>query len=178
MNQNEINAVFSADASENIDVKSLSKSMSFLISSSRGLKQGETVVIISQLCKLDTFDLGGGLKSAPTLCVAGVITDKNGVERAQKFSLAQLKRRTYGKKLKVVKKDEYPTVETSDLELIFKTDEDAETVTLVNNVKFVVSAVETHYVSEFDNKTNSSKLNEDGSVSIVAKQQPIFTAVK
>ena len=115
MNVEDVKKVFSEDATNAIDIKNLSKSVSYLISGSRGLKANEIVVIASQECMMDTFDLGNGLKSSPTLCIAGVITDKHGNERAQKFSLSQLKRRTYGKTLKVVKADEYPTFETTDI---------------------------------------------------------------
>ena len=178
MNLDEAKKVFSEDATNNIDIKNLSKSISYLISGSRGLKAGETVVIPSQECMMDSFDLGEGRKSTPTLCVAGIVTDKNGNERAQKFSLAQLKRRTYGKTLKTVKSNEYPTVETTDIEMTFKTDEENETVTLVNDLKFKVKSIETHYVSVFDQNEKKSKVDEAGNVILEAKSVPMLQTIK
>jgi hypothetical protein len=178
MNVEDVKKVFSEDATNVIDIKNLSKSISYLISGSRGLKAGETVIIVSQECMMDSFDLGKNLKSSPTLCVAGVITDKNGNERAQKFSLAQLKRRTYGKALKVIKADEYPTFETTDIEMQFKADEDTETVTLINELKFRVAKLETHYVSVFDQTAKKSKLDDAGNVMLEAKTVPILQTIK
>ena len=178
MNLQQMQSVFSEDATNSIDIKNLSKSISYLISGSRGLKAGEIVVIPSQECMMDSFDLGEGRKSKATLCVAGFITDKNGNERAQKFSLSQLKRRTYGKTLKTVKSNEYPNVETTDIEMAFKTDEENETVTLINELKFKVKSLETHYVSVFDEKTAKSKLDDAGNVILEAKSVPILQTIK
>ena len=178
MNVEDVKKVFSDDATNVIDVKNLSRSVSYLISGSRGLKVGEIVVIASQECMMDSFDLGEGLKSTPTLCVAGVITDKNGNERAQKFSLSQLKRRTYGKTLKTVKSNEYPTVETTDIEMQFKTDEEAEKVTLINELKFKVAKTEPHYVSVFDQVAKKSKLDDAGNVILEVKSIPILQTIK
>ena len=178
MNLEDAKKVFSDDATNVIDIKNLSRSVSYLISGSRGLKAGETVVIASQECMMDTFDLGEGRKSTPTLCVAGVITDKNGNERAQKFSLSQLKRRTYGKTLKTVSSTEFPNVETTDIEMTFKTDDENETVTLVNDVKFKVAKIETHYVSVFDQVAKKSKLDDAGNVILEAKAIPILQTIK
>jgi hypothetical protein len=178
MNVEQMNEVFSADATNLIDVKTLSKSLSYLISGSRGLKQNEIVFIPSQECRLDSFDLGEGRKSKETLCVAGVITDKHGNERGQKFSLAQLKRRTYGKTLKSVKSNEYPSVETTDIEMNFKSDEEAQTVTLLNDIKFKVAKIETHYVSVFDDVAMKSKLDSDNNVILESKNIPILQQIK
>ena len=57
MNLDEAKKVFSEDATNNIDIKNLSKSISYLISGSRGLKAGETVVIPSQECMMDNLFL-------------------------------------------------------------------------------------------------------------------------
>lgn len=178
MNLNEAKKVFSEDATNSIDIKNLSKSISYLISGSRGLKAGEIVVIPSQECMMDTFDLGEGRKSTPTLCVAGIVTDKNGNERAQKFSLSQLKRRTYGKTLKTVSSTEYPNVETTDIEMVFKTDEEAEAVTLTHDVKFKVIKIETHYLGVFDQVAKKSKLDDAGNVILEAKAIPILQTIK
>ena len=177
MNLQEAKVVFSDNAELKINVDDLSSSLSFLISGGQGLKVGETVLIEAQDCVKDSFDLGKGRFSKKTVCVAGVVTDKAGKERAMKFSLNQLKRRTYGKELKVFKEGDYPNVETSNIDLQFKVDKDNEILTLINEVKFRVKKIETHYVSEFDQTANASKKNADGTLVIVAKQTPIFEVI-
>ena len=176
MNLNELNSVFTDESSKQIEFDKLSNSQSFLLSGGNGLKVGDVITIPVQAIVMDVFDLGKGQKSNPTLCVAGVVLSKSGKEYANKFSLAQLRRRTYGKNLIVVKEGTFPSIETSDIEIVTKIDKEAETAELINEIKFRVSKIETHYVSVFEN--NKSKVDDEGNLILVAKQQPIFQVIK
>jgi hypothetical protein len=176
MNVNELNSVFTDESSKQIEFDKLSNSQSFLLSGGNGLKVGDIVTIPPQPIRMDVFDLGKGQKSNATLCVAGFVLSKSGKEHANKFSLAQLRRRTYGKNLIVVKEGTFPSIETSDIEIVTKIDKEAETAELINEIKFKVAKIETHYVSIFEN--GKSKIDTDGNLILAAKQQPIFQVIK
>ena len=176
MNINELNLVFTEESSKQIEFDKLSNSQSFLLSGGNGLKVGDVITIPAQPIVMDVFDLGKSQKSNPTLCVAGEVLSKSGSTRANKFSLAQLRRRTYGKNLITVREGIFPSVETSDIEIITKINKEEETAELVNEIRFRVAKIETHYVSIFEN--GKSKIDADGNLILAAKQQPIFQVIK
>jgi hypothetical protein len=179
MNVSEISELYSSDATANVVLSDLSKSQSYLLMGGQGLKVGEIVTIKAQPIVLDTFDLGKDLgKSKPTLCIIGKITDKNGKTRDQKMSLAQLTRRTYGTELKQFTATDYPFHETSDISFTTKVDKENETAELVDEIKFKVAKIETHYVSIFNTTTEKSVVDENGFLVLKAKQQPIFKTIK
>ena len=62
--------------------------------------------------------------------------------------------------------------------MTFKTDEENETVTLVNDLKFKVKSIETHYVSVFDQNEKKSKVDDSGNVILEAKSVPMLQTIK
>lgn len=174
MNVNEINAVFSADANETIVKSELSRTQSFLLLGSSGLKKGETVLIPAQKIRLDTFDLPTG-KTAPTLCVGAVVTSKLGTERAIKMSLGSLKRRSYGTEMKQFAEGTFPQVDVNTLELLTKYNEDTETAELLTDVKLTVADVKTHYFNKFK---NNNPVVENGFIVLEGRNTPMLKQIK
>lgn len=161
--------VFTADVKNTFSVDELTKSQNFLLSGSRGLKKGETVILPKQPIVLDSFDIGNGNFSVPTLCVVAEVVDKNGVSRASKISLSFLKRESYGQTLKNVKEGEYPSIPLHSITIDVKiNDSGAE---LVNDCKFTVKDVKNHYFAKF---TENKLTIVDGLVVLEAKSSPML----
>ena len=174
MNVEQINSVFSSDANETIVKSELSRTQSFLLLGSSGLKKGETLVIPAQKIRLDSFDLPTG-KTNPTLCVGVVVTSKMGTERAIKMSLGSLKRRSYGTELKNIAEGTFPQVDVNQLELSIKYDEENETAELLTDVKLTVSDVKTHYFNKFE---NNKPVVDNGFVVLEGRNTPMLKQIK
>ena len=174
MNLNELNSVFSNEATETIVKSELSRTQSFLLLGGAGLKKGETIFIPAQKLKLDSFDLPTG-KTDPTLCVAAIVTSKMGTERAIKMSLGSLKRRSYGTELKNIVEGTFPNTDVNNLELVTKYDEENETAELLIDVKLTVSDVKMHYFNKFE---NNKPVVENGFVVLEGRQTPMLKQIK
>ena len=174
MNLNELNSVFSNEATETIVKSELSRTQSFLLLGGAGLKKGETIFIPAQKLKLDSFDLPTG-KTDPTLCVAAIVTSKLGTERAIKMSLGSLRRRSYGTEQKTIAEGTFPQVDVNQLELVTKYNEDTETAELLIDVKLKVADIKVHYFGKFANK---KPVVENGFIVCEGRNTPMLQQIK